>query len=74
MKQYEDRAYEGYYNVGPDDKDCVTTGTLADLFCAAWGNGQTWENQWMGGPHEGYFLKLDCSRIKHVFGWTPGIV
>lgn len=37
MKQYEDRTFEGYYNVGPDDKDCVTTGTLADLFCAAWG-------------------------------------
>ena len=43
MKQYEDRTFEGYYNVGPDDKDCVTTGTLADLFCAAWGQGQTWE-------------------------------
>lgn len=71
MKQYEDRAYEGYYNVGPDDRDCVATGTLADLFCTAWGNGQTWENQWMGGPHEANFLKLDCSRIKHVFGWTP---
>ena len=21
MKQYEDRTFEGYYNVGPDDKD-----------------------------------------------------
>lgn len=71
MKQYEDRAFEGYYNVGPDDKDCVTTGTLADLFCAAWGQGQTWENRWMGGPHEADFLKLDCSKIKHTFGWTP---
>lgn len=71
MKQYEDRTFEGYYNVGPDDKDCVTTGTLADLFCAAWGQGQTWENRWMGGPHEANFLKLDCSKIKHTFGWTP---
>ena len=69
MKQYEDRIFEGYYNVGPDDKDCVTTGTLADLFCAAWGQGQTWENRWMGGPHEANFLKLDCSKIKHPFGW-----
>ena len=71
MKQYEDRTFEGYYNVGPDDKDCVTTGTLADLFCAAWGQGQTWENRWMGGPHEANFLKLDCSKIKHTLGWTP---
>ena len=65
MKQYEDRTFEGYYNVGPDDKDCVTTGTLADLFCAAWGQGQTWENRWMGGPHEANFLKLEIGRA-HV--------
>ena len=24
-----------------------------------------------GGPHEANFLKLDCSRIKSVFGWRP---
>lgn len=71
MKQYEDGAMAGYYNVGPDDMDCVTTGTLTDLFCQAWGGGQTWINQYDGGPHEANFLKLDCSKIKRVFGWTP---
>ena len=25
----------------------------------------------MGGPHEANFLKLDCSKIKTVFGWKP---
>ena len=34
--QYEDGKYAGYYNVGPDDKDCVTTGELVDMFCSAW--------------------------------------
>lgn len=71
MKQYEDRRFEGCYNVGPDDRDCVTTGALADLFCAAWGQGLTWENRWAGGPHEANFLKLDCSKIRHTFGWLP---
>ncbi len=42
MKQYEDLNFQGYYNVGPDDRDCVTTGELADLFTAAWGGGITW--------------------------------
>ncbi len=70
-KQYEDATFAGYYNVGPDDKDCVTTGQLADLFCELWGEGQNWENKFMGGPHEANFLKLDCSRIKSVFGWKP---
>ena len=31
----------------------------------------TWENHWVGGPHEANFLKLDCSKIKTVFGWKP---
>lgn len=71
QKQYEDPSYAGYYNVGPDDRDCVTTGELVDMFCKAWGEGQTWENHFLGGPHEANFLKLDCSKIKHVFGWKP---
>lgn len=70
-KQYEDGEKAGYYNVGPDDRDCVTTGELVDLFCRAWGDGQSWENHFAGGPHEANFLKLDCSRIKKVFGWKP---
>lgn len=71
MEQYKDNKYQGYYNVGPDDRDCITTGTLTDLFCNAWGEKMTWENHWAGGPHEANFLKLDCSKIKTVFGWTP---
>lgn len=71
MKQYEDIKYQGYYNVGPDDKDCVTTGDLTDLFCQAWGDGLSWVNRFEGGPHEANFLKLDCSKVKSVFGWTP---
>ncbi len=70
-KQYEDRKYEGYYNVGPDDCDCVTTGKLVDLFCEKWGKEAQWINKFMGGPHEANFLKLDCSKVKAVFGWHP---
>lgn len=71
MKQYEDGKFQGYYNVGPDDCDCVSTGCLADLFCNAWGQEARWLNRHDGGPHEAGFLKLDCSRIKSVFGWQP---
>ena len=71
QKQYETSDFAGYYNVGPDDKDCLTTGELVDLFCEFWGDGMTWESHWDGGPHEANFLKLDCSRVKHIFGWKP---
>ena len=71
-KQYEDIRYAGFYNVGPDDCDCVTTGTLVDLFCRCWGEGASWVNQAeANAPHEANFLKLDCSKIKTVFGWKP---
>lgn len=69
MRQYEDSKYAGYYNVGPEDRDCVTTGELADIFCAAWGESLRWINRYDGGPHEANFLKLDCSRIRNTFGW-----
>lgn len=72
QKQYEDKKYAGFYNVGPDDCDCVTTGELVDLFCKYWGEGASWENQAeANAPHEANFLKLDCSKIKSVFGWSP---
>ena len=70
-QQYKDRNYAGYYNVGPDEKDCVTTGELVERFCCLWGEGISWVNQQENGPHEANFLKLDCSRIKKVFGWKP---
>lgn len=72
QKQYEDKRYAGFYNVGPDDCDCVTTGELVELFCRCWGEGAAWENKAeVNAPHEANFLKLDCSRVKMVFGWKP---
>ena len=31
-RQYDNSHFAGWYNVGPDDCDCVTTGELVDLF------------------------------------------
>ena len=70
-KQYGDPRYAGWYNVGPDDRDCFQTGALVDLFVRHWGEGAEWISQPDGGPHEASFLKLDCSRLKQVFGWQP---
>ena len=70
-KQYEDIQYAGYYNVGPDDRDCFQTGALVDLFVKHWGNDIKWINRYDGGPHEANFLKLDCSKLKSTFGWQP---
>lgn len=71
QRQYNDKSYQGYYNVGPNDADCLTTGELATIFCNSWGGGQTFECLKKDGPHEANFLKLDCSKLKTVFGWAP---
>lgn len=69
--QYQEDKYAGYYNVGPDERDCFQTGTLVDLFVKHWGDGIRWIECYDGGPHEANFLKLDCSKIKTKFGWKP---
>lgn len=72
QRQYENPKIAGYYNVGPDDCDCVTTGELVDLFCHCWGSDAKWESHAdPAAPHEADFLKLDCSKLKNTFGWIP---
>lgn len=70
-EQMRNPALAGSYNVGPDDRDCVTTGTLAGLFAGEWGKGASWKAVAQSGPHEANYLKLDCSRLKATFHWQP---
>jgi CDP-glucose 4,6-dehydratase len=73
--QYGDSRYADYYNIGPDDSGCISTGRLADMFFSKWeaaaGRKLSWGRSNEAGPHEANFLKLDCSKLKAVFGWTP---
>lgn len=69
--QYENIEFADYYNVGPDDCDCINTGQLVDIFCNQWGNGQKWRSVSGNGPHEAQFLKLDCTKLKTTFDWQP---
>lgn len=70
-KQYDNTNFSDWYNIGPDECDCITTGRLVDLFCSCW-DGAKWKNvAEENAPHEANFLKLDCSKMKSVFGWKP---
>lgn len=69
--QYGTPSLSGAYNIGPNENDCATSGELADLYCKAWGNGAHWECVSVDTPHESALLKLDCSKIRRVLGWTP---
>lgn len=71
MRQYDNRELAGYYNVGPNDDGCFRTDELVKLFVEYWGKDARWESRPDQGPHEAGFLKLDCSKMKSVFGWRP---
>lgn len=71
--QWEDGpAYQGSYNIGPDEMDCVTTRDLVSMFCELWGEGMQWRiiNE-AQTPHEAHFLALDCAQVKTQFHWRP---
>lgn len=70
--QYIDKKYEGCYNVGPNEENCITTAKLVEIFCVNWGNSQKWINKSIENqPHEANCLKLDCSKAKKIFNWRP---
>jgi CDP-glucose 4,6-dehydratase len=71
-KQCGNQKLSGCYNIGPNEPDCVTAANLADIFCAEWGDSLSWiDRSRPGAVHESGVLKLDCSRIRSVFGWKP---
>lgn len=70
-EQEGDRSLAGWYNIGPDDEDCVTTGELVRLFAKSWGEGFSFVEGHVDGPHEANFLKLDNAKAKQQLGWRP---
>lgn len=70
-KQYEDISYADWYNVGPDQADCLQTSALAELFIKHWGGGIGRKALSEADFHEADVLKLDCSKLKNTFGWKP---
>lgn len=71
MEQALDPEMAGYYNVGPDECDCVNAGELCDLF-KKHARGFDWVNRAeTDAPHEASFLRLDNRLIKETFGWEP---
>ncbi len=69
--QAGDKRYAGWYNVGPDERDCFSTGDLVNLFTHSWGGIKRIDKYDDSPFHEANFLKLDCSKIKKTFGWRP---
>jgi len=70
-EQAQNKNLSGQYNIGPNEADCITTAKLTDIFCSEW-DGAKWKDvSNPNAPHESGLLKLDCSKVRSVFGWKP---
>jgi CDP-glucose 4,6-dehydratase len=60
------------WNFGPDPSSARDVGTLADLFCQAWGQGAAWQPEPNpANPHEAHLLQLNVDKAGARLGWHP---
>lgn len=71
-RQWENQALADSYNVGPDEKDALTTGELADRFISLWGGTLTRvDDPEQSAMHEAGLLRLDTAKLRQTLGWRP---
>jgi CDP-glucose 4,6-dehydratase len=59
------------WNFGPDDQDARDVGWVVARLCEKWGSGASFTIDEGSHPHEATFLKLDCSKARHLLNWRP---
>ena len=70
-RQYGDPCASSAYNIGPAEKDCISTRQLVTIFSEEWGEGFTWQERQEKASAEAGILKLDCSKAEKELGWSP---
>ncbi|HEY6863575.1 MAG TPA: CDP-glucose 4,6-dehydratase [Burkholderiales bacterium] len=70
-RAWGDPALAGGWNFGPDERDAVPVGRIADEFASRWGAGAAWAADGGEHPHEARYLKLDCAKARSRLGWAP---
>lgn len=59
------------WNFGPADDSARTVRDVADAISTALGRGRVVDAGTPNPFHEATLLRLDCSRVRSVFGWRP---
>lgn len=60
------------WNFGPEPSSARTVGELAELFCAAWDDGASWQAEpKLRAPHEAHLLQLAIDKAKRHLDWHP---
>ncbi len=67
----EGPAFATGWNFGPNEQDAKPVEWIVQKLCDAWGNGSGYIIDAGPHPHEANYLKLDCSKARHLLGWQP---
>lgn len=72
MLQINDDKFSGNYNIGPDERNCISSEELTMLFGKYWiGEFDYFISPKYKELHEATYLKLDTSKAKTVLNWKP---
>ena len=63
--------YADGWNFGPERSDIKPVDWIATELAALWGDGASWVQDPISGPHEAHSLSLDCSKATNELGWRP---
>ena len=59
------------WNFGPLNDEAVTVAWVMDYVCRGWQDGARWVQDSASHPHEGRYLRLDCSKATERLQWRP---
>lgn len=71
--QYDDKKYEGSYNIAPELEDCIMTEELVKLFKKHYIGDFNYiiESSNIANEKESHLLRLSNEKIKKTFAWEP---
>lgn len=70
-KQYENVQSGNEFNIGPPSCDCISTKEIVNIFEKKWGKKMKVITNEKINFHEDTYIRLDCSKIYDLLGWTP---
>jgi CDP-glucose 4,6-dehydratase len=71
----ENSLWRSAWNFGPNSLDILPVAEVADVFCAAWGDGARWLNiSDPNAPYENSFLSICIDKAVQTLGWKPRLL
>ena len=71
QKLWQQPELAGAYNFGPHTHEAGTVETVANLACAAYGDGSVKQENSIANPHEAGWLALEVAKARIVLGINP---